>query len=200
MNRHGLWTMLSILLVPAILATGCGRSTARGSEGAAQMPVPDSAPGGETAPPVRLYSVEAGKSLELPGVVLTESEWKARLTPEEYRVLRQAGTEVAFTGKYWNTDDPGVYRCAACGSDLFTSDTKFDSGCGWPSFYAPVDSTNVVFRVDRSHGMVRTEVLCRRCGGHLGHVFDDGPAPTGQRYCMNSVSLDFRPAGGVTPD
>jgi peptide-methionine (R)-S-oxide reductase len=122
----------------------------------------------------------------------SEEEWKQTLTPEQYHVLRQKGTERAFTGKYWNHHEDGTYTCAACGQELFTSDTKFDSGCGWPSFYDAKDNGTVVFHEDFSHGMHRIEVLCSRCGGHLGHVFNDGPQPTGQRYCINSVSIDFR--------
>jgi peptide-methionine (R)-S-oxide reductase len=127
-------------------------------------------------------------------IVKTDQEWKKSLTPEQYEVLRKKGTERAFTGKYWNNHEKGVYRCAACGLDLFSSDTKFDSGTGWPSFWQPIAKENVTEHTDRSLLMERTEAVCGRCGGHLGHVFDDGPAPTGLRYCMNSAALDFKPA------
>jgi peptide-methionine (R)-S-oxide reductase len=119
----------------------------------------------------------------------SDTEWRAELTDEQYRVLREKGTERAFTGEYWNTKDPGVYRCAGCDTELFVSDTKYDSGCGWPSFYAPADEAVVETAEDLSHGMRRTEVLCQTCGGHLGHVFPDGPRPTGLRYCINSAAL-----------
>jgi len=125
--------------------------------------------------------------------VKTEQEWKKALTPEQYRVLRQKGTERAFTGKYHATKREGVYRCACCGNELFDSKAKYESGTGWPSFDAPIASARVRVETDRSHGMTRSEVLCARCDAHLGHVFPDGPATTGERYCMNSVSLDLAP-------
>jgi peptide-methionine (R)-S-oxide reductase len=121
----------------------------------------------------------------------TESEWREKLTPEQYQVLRQGGTERAFTGKYWDSKAKGVYRCAGCGEELFSSDTKFESHSGWPSFFQPLDETAIEEDADRSYGMVRTEIKCANCGGHLGHVFDDGPNPTGLRYCVNSASLDL---------
>lgn len=122
----------------------------------------------------------------------SDEDWKKILTPQQYHVLREKGTEPAFTGKYYQNKKKGVYLCAACGQELFDSNTKFDSGTGWPSFWAPISEDRVVKRPDNSYSMRRTEVLCSRCGSHLGHVFDDGPAPTGERFCMNSISLDFK--------
>ncbi|MGZ4215918.1 MAG: peptide-methionine (R)-S-oxide reductase MsrB [Solirubrobacteraceae bacterium] len=128
-------------------------------------------------------------------VDLTEEQWRERLSAEQYEILRRHGTERPFTGKYVNVKDDGMYHCVGCGAELFSSDTKFDSGTGWPSFYEPAVAQNVEVREDRSLGMRRTEVLCRRCGGHLGHVFNDGPNPTGLRYCINSCALDLESQG-----
>ncbi len=128
-------------------------------------------------------------------VTKSDEEWRCELTPEQYRILRKKGTEQAFTGEYWDHHEEGVYRCAACGQPLFSSDTKFDSGSGWPSYYSPIGEESVETESDHALGMTRTEVLCSRCGGHLGHVFEDGPAPTGLRYCINSAALDFESSG-----
>ncbi|MBK9249868.1 MAG: peptide-methionine (R)-S-oxide reductase MsrB [Ignavibacteria bacterium] len=125
----------------------------------------------------------------MPNIQKTNEEWRQQLTPEQYRITREKGTERAFTGEYWDTKTEGIYKCTCCGEELFTSHEKFDSGCGWPSFYAPVNESNVATTIDKSFGMVRTEIVCSNCNAHLGHVFEDGPMPTGQRYCVNSASI-----------
>lgn len=130
---------------------------------------------------------------------LTEDEWRERLDPTQFEVTRRAGTERPFTGKYYATNEDGVYRCVGCGTELFTADMKFDSGCGWPSFYEELEGANIERREDISHGMRRVEILCGTCGAHLGHVFPDGPRPTGERYCVNSASLDFEPGAASGP-
>ncbi|MDD2582335.1 MAG: peptide-methionine (R)-S-oxide reductase MsrB [Desulfuromonadaceae bacterium] len=144
--------------------------------------------------PIKVYSYERKGFVMSEKIVRSEAEWKKHLTPEQFRIMREKGTEQAGTGKYAHNREQGIYRCAGCGLDLFRSEDKYDSGTGWPSFFAPVSPDNITTAADNSLFSRRTEVLCRRCGGHLGHVFDDGPKPTGLRYCLNSAALEFAAA------
>lgn len=178
---------MSAIGMTVLAVAGCAERPSRPStESPAATPKADAAVAVATV-------AEGSEPVEDGKIRKSEAEWKRELTPEQFYVMREKGTERAFTGKYWDTQTPGVYKCAGCGEVLFESETKFDSGCGWPSFYQAIADKKIDEHVDRSHGMVRTEVTCAKCGAHLGHVFDDGPNPTGLRYCINSVSIELEP-------
>ncbi len=182
MKKHRLHAALVMaVLVLFSISPGCA--------GKREAPV-----NAEKAGPIKVYSYERRDFVMSEKIIKTEAEWKKQLPPEQFHVLREKGTEQAGTGKYAYNHEHGVYRCAGCGLDLFRSEDKYESGTGWPSFFAPISPENIATAADNSLFSRRTEVLCRRCGGHLGHVFEDGPKPTGLRYCMNSAALDFAAA------
>ncbi len=194
------FAMPALLSAAALLLASCGEQPAKIAAPAPQATVATPAtptPASPTIPATTAAAAtaDAKANTDMPEdpKSLTEEQWKKRLTPEQYYILRQKGTERAFTGKYWDTDTPGVYKCAGCSTVLFKSDAKFDSHCGWPSFDKMIADGVIEEHRDTSHGMVRTEVVCKKCGGHLGHVFEDGPTATGLRYCINSASIELEP-------